>query len=233
MRSSTEGLQYWASLYTETPEARPKPTCDGTNGGGVPPPRKRGSLPPAQPKEADQQAGPAPVEGEDPPTKKSRKAGDGTSAKKEREVKELLAQEQASDNSMTVIAAGMTQDPSWWSWAKDVVATYRVHRTNVVTLYADNVFFQKMKVAALSPKELAKVKKDFRDDYVAKLCEFVTKLGPCIQKMAETSFQVENMAKAKRAASEEVQSQKNSKPKPKRKAAPKRRSSSSSLTAAA
>ena len=87
-----------------------------------------------------------------------------------------------------------------------------------------------MKVAALSPKETAKLKKDLKDDYVGKLVEFIAKLGPRIASMAESSFQIRQMADAKRAASESLAKAKTPAPKAKRgKGKTKRSGSAASL----
>ena len=72
----------------------------------------------------------------------------------------------------------------------------------MVTLYAENPFFQAMKVAALSAKEMAALKKQYKEEYVSKLVEFVTLLGPKIQAMAQASHQIQLMATAKRGAME-------------------------------
>ena len=135
--------------------------------------------------------------------------------KKEKEAKELLAQEQASDNCMGSISADIAKNPTWWSWARDMVVNYKAARTDVVSLYADNVFFQSFKVAALSPKEMSSLKKKFKDEYVGQLVRFVTVLGPKIEAMQRCSREIEQMAIAKRAA---VDASNNpAKPKPKAK----------------
>ena len=86
-------------------------------------------------------------------------------------------------------------------------------------LYADQPFFNAAKVAALSHKQTQKLRKDYGEDYVAKLCEFCTALGPKIVLMAE-----EQMANAKRSAVETLQRQRSgipAKPKAKSKAGSK------------
>ena len=101
---------------------------------------------------------------------------------------------------MTVVAGQMVSDPSSWSWAKELVSNYKQARTEVIKIYADNPFFQDMKVAALSAKELAKVKRDYKDSYLEKLVEFITTLGPRIESMAQSSYEIKKMADAKRSA---------------------------------
>ena len=162
---------------------------------------------------------------EDGTIKKAKRGkGPNTMAKKEKEVKELLAQEQQSDNAMTAIAADMGKEPGWWGWAREAVTNYKMHRTEVLKLYADQPFFNAAKVAALSQKQTQKLRKDYGEDYVAKLCEFCTALGPKIVLMAEASFQIEQMANAKRSAVETLQRQRSgipAKPKAKSKAGSK------------
>ena len=102
--------------------------------------------------------------------------------------------------------AEMGKNPEGWSWASDLIATYKKYRTEVLKLYCDVEGFQSLKVAALSTKESAKLKKEFGDGYVGKLVEFITLAGPQIQKMAESAFAIENMASAKLQAAESLKS---------------------------
>ena len=231
-------------------EAKPKVGGDGTC---TKPPARKGCSqaspskpngestmvqPPGQPgkRDFDRFYMDAPKDVKDPNdkiVKKPRKGGgENSMGRKEKEVKELLAQEQASDIAMTAVAAGMTRDPAWWAWARESVNSYKAHRVQVVALYADEPFFTAVKVAALSPKETIKLRKDYKQDYIAKLCEFCTVLGPKILLMAEASFQIQQMADAKKAAAETLQKQRsgplNQKPKPKRKAKAKAQASAQS-----
>ena len=141
----------------------------------------------------------------EPATKKTTKK-DQTGPKKEKEVKEFLAMEQSSDVAIGRVMAEMGKNPEGWSWASDLIATYKKYRTEVLKLYCDVEGFQSLKVAALSTKESAKLKKEFGDGYVGKLVEFITLAGPQIQKMAEAAFAIENMASAKLQAAESLKS---------------------------
>ena len=228
LQKTNLGLKGYAGKFDTTPEAKPRPGGDGTC--AKPPARKPNSPTPEPQGQASQVAKPPtenpgkrdfdsfyqdnsgknsakdPKDPDEKIVKKNRK-GENSVGRKEKEVKELLAQEQASDNAMTVVAAGMTRDPQWWAWARESVNSYKAHRTQVVALYADQPFFTAAKVAALSPKETMKLRKDYKDDYLAKLCEFCTVLGPKILLMAEASFQIQQMADAKKAAAETLQRQ--------------------------
>ena len=124
-----------------------------------------------------------------------------TTAKYEKEVKEFLAMEQSSDNRMTTITAEVKKNPSWWTWAKDAILTHKEARAEVLKVYADQPHFQNFKVAALSQKEMAKLRKDLDDQYVPKLLEYITSLGPKIQVMSEAALQIDQMATAKKGAS--------------------------------
>ena len=155
-------------------------------------------------------------EGPANPKKAKTKGGENLTNKKEKEMKELLAQEQASDIEMTKIAMDMSKRPQWWSWATEVVADYKRHRSNVLQLYSDHPFFVACKVAALSPRETAKLRKEHKDNYLPQLCDFCTTLGP---PMTEACFQLKEMAAAKHGATEALQTSKDSgKPKAKPKA---------------
>ena len=158
--------------------------------------------------------------------KRARTLKDQTGPKKEREVRELLAMEQSSDNAMALIATAMQKDASWWSWATAAVQSYKNSRQEVLKLYCDEPFYQSLKVAALSPKETAKLKKQYADDYLSKLIQFTTFLGPKIQEMAEAAFQIESMAEAKKKAKETLDCQRSAgggKPKAKAKSKAKSR----------
>ena len=148
---------------------------------------------------------PPPNEGTE---KKKPRGGNGNLAgKKEKEVKELLAQEQSSDNAMSSITIEMSKgDSASWAWASGFVKSYKDCRVQVLQLYADNPFFQSMKVAVLSAKELQRVKKEYKDQYLPKLCDFVSTMGPKISAMAEASVQLQQMAHAKKNASESLKS---------------------------
>ena len=200
VKATQLGLKGYASLYSTLPAAAPKKGGDGTNNHPAPPAppgnkRRRG-----EPDAADDSV---PAE----PEKKARGKKDNTGAKKEKEVKEFLAMEQAADNVMSKLATAMGKDPSWYAWATEAVTKYKAHRTTLLRGYCDEAFFQAVKVAALSPKETAKLKKEYQDEYVGKLVQFVTTMGPLIQQMAETAFQIEHMASAKRSAAESLKSQ--------------------------
>ena len=241
------GIKGWAKLYDSLPAARPRPGSDGstkpaakaavveeaTSGGGS---KKRSK--------AQQQAEPVvgllgEIKDEnagDGETKPKQMKKDQTASKKEREAKDFLAAEQSSDNCMAGIAVSMAKDPEAWSWARELVAKYKRERGLVVQDYANNEAFQQLKVAALSPRETAKVKKQYGEHYVGKLVEFITTLGPKIQAMSETSFQISQMATAKREASDSIRSTPKPKSKAKAKAkgkAVKRQASSNSLAGSA
>ena len=213
LEASDLGVKGWAKLYESRPAAAPKPGNDGTT---VKPPEKRPRESTEKPTPAGQQnpsskpapSTPAPSSDGGGETKRPRNTKDNTVGKKEKEVKELLAQEQSSDNMMSHVAAEMNKDPGAWSWAKDLVASYKGCRTKVVQLYAESEFYQAMKVAALSSKELAKVKKDFKSDYLSKLVEFITVLGPRISDMQQTSLEIYQMSAAKKKAVETLEEQK-------------------------
>ncbi|CAE7679618.1 unnamed protein product [Symbiodinium sp. CCMP2592] len=116
-----------------------------------------------------------------------------------------LPPEQASDNAMSTITIELGKsDPAARQWASGFVKSYKECRVGVLELYAENPFFQSMKVAVLSAKELQKVKKEYKDQYLPKLCDFVSMLGPKISAMAEASVQIQQMACAKKNASESV-----------------------------
>ena len=254
LKKTNLGVQGYASKYEATPAAFPKPGGDGSMAKpGRKAPETQPLPPPQQPESApakkrdfaefwdegkpvpNSNPGEPSAKGEESKPRKKGKA-DNSIGKKEKEVKELLAQEQASDNAMTLIAAGMARDPLWWAWAKDSVLGYKRHREDVVQLYADNTFFTSFKVAALSAKETMKLRKDFKDDYLAKLCEFCTLLGPKILLMAEASFQIQQMASAKRSAAETLQKQRSGplgKPKAKSKAGKKGKNQASAQSAQA
>ena len=227
--NSELGVKGYAKLYESRPGAAPRP---GGDGGGTKPSKR-----PAPAPEAVQSSNPGPAAGNPPPEnptdefavdpknnnpKKAKK--DGTAAKKEKEVKELLALEQTSDNCMTLITGSMAKEPEWWKWAADIVQSYKESRKDVIKLYSENSFYQSMKVAALSPKEMAALKKKFKDDYVTQLVQFVTQLGPKIEAMQRCSHQIEQMASAKRAAADSATLNRNSaKPKSKAKASAAKR----------
>ena len=229
------GIEGYAKLYETTPEAQPRPGGDGTTGARNPKRKADQALgtsgnPPTDPGEKNDKLDTAnkqdsATKDKDENTVKRTKK-DQTGARKEKEAKELLAQEQASDNSMTKTTMEMAKDPAWWTWAKEAVGTYQGCRKEVITLYANNPFFQAMKVAALSPKEMAALKKAYKDDYIAKLVEFVSTLGPKIQAMAQASYQIQLMATAKRGATEPVPQKAAGKAKAKKKAAIKKSPSS-------
>ena len=225
------GIKGWAELYATCPDAAPKPGGDGTNAPAPPPPK-------SNKRKHDGDAGDqVPVEGL--ANKQAKNSKERVGPKKEREVKELLAQEQSADNAMAWVASEMKRDPAWWSWARESVQSYKDRRTEVLQMYCDSAVFQNLKVAALSPAETSKLRKSLGDDYVPKLVEFCTSLGPRIQEMAESAFQVESMAKAKKGAKDILERQRSgqnpkAKPKGKGKAkakGAKRASSQASLAA--
>lgn len=199
VRNSELGVAGYAALFEKTPAALPKAGGDGSAAKGG---KKRNT-----PEESGVVGGPG---GEEPPaeeagnnkSKKSRSSGGNLAGKKEKEVKELLAQEQSSDNTMSTITIQMGKgDATSWAWASGFVKNYKDCRMQVLQAYADNPFFQAMKVAVLSAKELQKVKKDYKDQYLPKLCDFVSMLGPKILAMAEASSQISLMSAAKANAS--------------------------------
>ena len=189
VRNSELGVQGYAALFEKTPAALPKPGGDGSAAKGG---KKRNT-----PEESGVAGGPG---GEEPPAEEGN--GGNLAGKKEKEVKELLAQEQSSDNTMSMITIEMGKgDAASWAWASGFVKNYKDCRMQVLQAYADNPFFQAMKVAVLSAKELQKVKKDYKDQYLSKLCDFVSMLGPKILAMAEASSQISLMSVAKANAS--------------------------------
>ena len=58
--------------------------------------------------------------------KKTAGSKTSTTTKKERELKELLAMEAQSDQTMTEVTAGMGKDPTGWSWARDFIMPTRL-----------------------------------------------------------------------------------------------------------
>ena len=228
VKESELGVQGYAALFEKTPAAQPKPGGDGSNAGG----NKGGKGKRALDEESKIDGAPPTPGAVDPPQPNKRpKGGDSSVAtKKEKEVKELLAQEQASDNTMSMITIEMGKgEADGWAWAAGFVKNYKDCRVQVLQLYADNPFFQSMKVAVLSPKELAKVKKDYKDQYLSKLCDFVSVLGPRISAMAEASVQIQQMANAKKNASESMKASPAPKGKSKAKQALNRSASTRSI----
>ena len=226
------GVKGYAELYDRCPSAAPKPGGDGS--AAKPGGKKRSAPAGEEPKPADAAPG---NPGNDKPGKAAKR--DNTASVKEKEVRELLALEQSSDNTMTSIATSMAQEPQWWLWARDAVNLYKQERTEVLKIYVDKPWFQDFKVAALSPKETQKVKKALGEDYVGKLVEYITVLGPKIQSMAQAAFQVEHMARAKRTTAESLNQRSapkskasKAKAKGKAKGGPARRASSKSLEGA-
>ncbi|CAE7582776.1 unnamed protein product [Symbiodinium sp. CCMP2592] len=218
---TTLGIKGYAELYkTMSPEAQAKfPKNDGSNnaaftktGQDAVAAGKRARKQAAE--EADGNGSPGP-DGSDTPNPKTKTKKDQKGPKKEKEVKEFLAMEQSSDVAIGRVMAEKAKNPDGWTWASDLLASYKNFRTEVLKLYCDNPDFQSLKVAALSPKESAKIKKEHGDGYVGKLVEFVTVLGPPIAKMAEAAFQIEQMASAKLLAADALKSA--SKPKAKAK----------------
>ena len=135
MVKATElGIRGYANLFSGMDAAQPKPGCDGTskptaNPKIKPAAKATAGLPPRTTAMLDMLANPNPNPnpdtnpgkradpggvGETPNPKRSKR--DNTQGKKEREVKELLAQEQASDNAMSIIASEMSKDPTVWKW---------------------------------------------------------------------------------------------------------------------
>ena len=236
------GIQGWAEKFSTLGlDPRAKSGGDGsnqhTNAGKRP--RAKAAPAPAQTSGADvnppaqEGAGGTPGE-EGQPTKRAKNSkGENLVTKKEKEMKELLAQEQASDIEMTRIAANISRDPTWWGWAAEVVAEYKRHRATVLKMYSDNPFFMACKVAALSPKESSKLRKENKDNYLPQLCDFCTSLGPPISRMTEASFQLKDMAAAKLGATQAMQNKDpaatKGKTKAKAKAQSKRTGSSASL----
>ena len=231
------GIKGYAELYATVAEHIGTPKMDGSNnppfpstGNSAVTEGKTKKNKRAKQQEDDQQpAGDDDKENSnpDPTPKKPRK--DQTGPRKEKEVKELLAMEQSSDVSMGRIMSEFGKNPADWSWAKELIADYKTYRTEVLRLYADVAGFQSLKVAALSPKESAKVKKEWGEGYVGKLVEFVTVAGPQIQKMAEAAFGIEKMAAAKNQAADFLSAKPKAKAKGKSKASLKRSASSKSL----
>ncbi|CAE7556638.1 unnamed protein product [Symbiodinium microadriaticum] len=231
------GIKGYAELYATVAEHIGTPKMDGSNnppfpstGNSAVTEGKTKKNKRAKQQEDDQQpAGDDDKENSnpDPTPKKPRK--DQTGPRKEKEVKELLAMEQSSDVSMGRIMSEFGKNPADWSWAKELIADYKTYRTEVLRLYADVAGFQSLKVAALSPKESAKVKKEWGEGYVGKLVEFVTVAGPQIQKMAEAAFGIEKMAAAKNQAADFLIAKPKAKAKGKSKASLKRSASSKSL----
>lgn len=204
VRRSELGVQGYAALFAKTPAAQPKAGGDGSNAGGIKGGKGKRPLE-DEPKPNTDATTPPPPPGNDNAPKRAKGGNASVASKKEKEVKELLAQEQASDNAMSMITIEMGKsDAASWAWASGFVKSYKDCRVQVLQLYADNPFFQSMKVAVLSAKELQKVKKDYKDQYLSKLCDFVSVLGPRISAMAEASVQIQQMANAKKHASESM-----------------------------
>ena len=219
--SSSLGLKGWAELYDGLPQEALKsfPKCDGSNnqpfkdtGDAAVQKAKRAKVAAAEvPATPD---GLPPAQEEDKSSSgKSKVKKDQTASRKEKEIKEFLAMEQSSDVAMSRVMGEMSKNADGWSWATDLIGTYKQYRTEVLKLYAANVEFQSLKIAALSPRESQKLKREFGESYVSKLVEFVTVLGPAIEKMSQCAFQVQEMASAKDAATKAA-----SAPKPKAKA---------------
>ncbi|CAE7220890.1 unnamed protein product, partial [Symbiodinium sp. KB8] len=198
VRQSDLGVAGYAAKFETVPAAQPRPGGDGSAAGKGNNALKR----PATEESIPDGEKPPPTEGGT--EKKKPRGGNGNLAgKKEKEVKELLAQEQSSDNAMSSITIDMSKgDSASWAWASGFVKSYKDCRVQVLQLYADNPFFQSMKVAVLSAKELQRVKKEYKDQYLPKLCDFVSTMGPKISAMAEASAQIQLMAAAKQNASE-------------------------------
>ena len=229
VEKSKLGLKGYADLYEKLPGAQPKPGPDGTN--NTPPPpapvqnkRRRGET---NAEQMAREALPPPPEENSGERNTKRGKRDQTQAKKEKEVKELLAMEQPADKAMSLICKEVQQDGPWWAWAKDAIQSYKQNRITIMQAYTDQAAFQQMKVAALSPKETQKLKKDLGEHYVSKLVEYTTVLGPLIQTMAEGAFQIQHMASAKRQAADELKKSTAPKAKAKRKAAAKAKRASS------
>ena len=207
VQESDLGVAGWAAKFETVPAAQPKAGGDGSAGG-----KANGGLNRPTPTVESDGAGAVGDEIKPPPNegteKKKPRGGNGNLAgKKEKEVKELLAQEQSSDNAMSSITIEMSKgDSASWAWASGFVKSYKDCRVQVLQLYADNPFFQSMKVAVLSAKELQRVKKEYKDQYLPKLCDFVSTMGPKISAMAEASVQLQQMAHAKKNASESLKS---------------------------
>ena len=231
------GIKGYAALYAQLPQAAPKTGGDGTNS-KPPPPAPQGNkrraggnaaqevsaaLGQADDQNQDGLDNKNP-DGQETNNPKKRKTKDQMGPKKEREVRELLAMEQSSDNCMALVATAMQKDPAWWSWATAAVQSYRDCRQEVLKGYCDEPFFQSLKVAALSPKETQKLKKQYAEDYVTKLVQFTTSLGPKIQEMSEAAYQIESMASAKNNAKETLDRQRSGLGKPKAKAKAKGKS---------
>ena len=222
VRATSLGLPGWAKLYDSRPAAWPKPGSDGSSKAANQASNKRKAETQNPHAFGDGPSGVSPKKegegtgGDGEATKRTTNKKDNTASKKERELKELLATEQSSDNCMAGVAANMAKDPGAWQWATQLVGTYKQQRGAVVQDYANNPAFQQFKVAALSPKETQKVKKQLGEDYIGKLVEFITTLGPKIQAMAETSYQIQQMANAKREATDSLRA--SSKPKARAKA---------------
>ncbi|CAE7393248.1 unnamed protein product, partial [Symbiodinium microadriaticum] len=232
------GLKGYAELYTTLAEHIGTPKMDGSNNApfahtgmaavteGKANKNKRAKqqgMDDQQPAGDDEKENSSP----DPTPKKPRK--DQTGPRKEKEVKELLAMEQSSDVSMGRIMSEFGKNPADWSWAKELIADYKAYRTEVLRLYCEVPGFQSLKGAALSPKDSAKVKKEWGEGYVGKLVEFVTVAGPQIQKMAEAAFGIEKMSAAKNQAADFLNAKPKAMAKSKSKAALKRSASSKSL----
>ncbi|CAE7266924.1 unnamed protein product, partial [Symbiodinium sp. CCMP2456] len=233
--SSSLGLKGWAELYDGMPQEAQKsfPKSDGSNNQ---PFEATGNTAVQKAKRAKVAVDPAGAGDAVPPSTEDDKAGgktkvkkDQTASKKEKEIKEFLAMEQSSDVTMSRVMGEIGRNAAGWSWATDLIGTYKQHRTQVLKLYCDNTEFQSLKIAALSPKESQKLKKEFGDSYVSKLVEFVTVLGPAIEQMSRCALQVQEMATAKDAASKNASA---SKPKAKAKSKSKLRRSNSTKSLA-
>ena len=223
------GVKGWADMYASMPSAAPKTGGDGTcarGAGGAGGGRKRKQEPQAFFPDAEQDDH-DPAEGKEKPARKVKK--DNPVGKKEWEVKELLAQEQECDNTMSTVADEMMKSPAWWAWARALLEDYKKARKVVSDHYTNNDFFKRMKLAALSPKELQKAKKDSGEEYVPNLCAFVTHLGPHILEMHKLASEINGMAQAKRNSSTPPANKARAKGKSKAKARVKRAGSAKSL----
>ncbi|CAE7885368.1 unnamed protein product, partial [Symbiodinium sp. KB8] len=124
VKESELGVQGYAALFEKTPAAQPKPGGDGSNAGG----NKGGKGKRALDEESKIDGAPPTPGAVDPPQPNKRpKGGDSSVAtKKEKEVKELLAQEQASDNTMSMITIEMGKgEADGWAWAAGFVKNYK------------------------------------------------------------------------------------------------------------
>ena len=168
---TTLGIKGYSELYERMPGAAPRLGGGGSN---TPPPpapppsnKRRQGVKDSELEEVLNQGADVKETKDPKDNNNKRPKRDQTQSKKEKEVKELLAMEQSADNTMATISSDIVKDGKWWAWSSEAVKNYKDTREEVLRKYTKQPAFQQMKVAALSPRETAKLKKDLADQYVA------------------------------------------------------------------